>query len=212
MAKSTNIRQRPRNLQLLGGLAAFGLLLASCGESTDDVDAAADEVAEAAQDAGVDTDEVASEIDEASEDLADGADTDELDAQSADLAQALRDNGLTTLASAVEQVDIQDIVGDEEFTFLAPNDEAFLALTADDTADLLADPAELANVLRNHVVEERLDAAALTGLDSVTTASGQTLSVVVNGDTVSIGPATVATADIAAGDGVIHAIDQVLLP
>lgn len=182
------------------------MMVAACSDSSDTIEDAVDQVPEVAEDVGIDTDETVAE------DLADGVDTDELDAQTAALAETLRDNGLTTLATAVEQVDIEQLVGDEEFTLFAPNDEAFLGLTADDTADLLADPAQLEEILRNHVVEERIDATQLAEMGSVTTAGGETLSIVVDGDDVTVGRANVVATDIEAGSGVVHAIDQVLLP
>ena len=199
-------RSTPRRRRYLGVLAACGLMVAACSDSSDTIEDAVDQVPEVAEDVGIDTDETVAE------DLADGVDTDELDAQTAAVAETLRDNGLTTLATAVEQVDIEQLVGDEEFTLFAPNDEAFLGLTADDTADLLADPAQLEEILRNHVVEERIDATQLAEMGSVTTAGGETLSIVVDGDDVTVGRANVVATDIEAGSGVVHAIDQVLLP
>ena len=119
---------------------------------------------------------------------------------------------MTTLASAVEQIDVDELIGGETFTFFGPNDEAFLALTADDTADLLADPTALTDVLRNHLVAETIGAAELTEMATVTTLGGTSLPVVVDGDTVTVGGATVVATDIEAGDGVVHTIDQVILP
>lgn len=228
--ESEHRRWRHRTLTMLGVLAAGALVLAACGDGSDPIDAATD----AASDSGVDTEavtdtvndaadaaeetagDVADDVEEAADDMADdasdGVDTGEISEQSAELAAILRDNDMATLASAVEQVDVAELIGSETFTLFGPNDEAFLGLTADETADLLADPEQLADVLRNHVVAERIDAAQLAGMASVTTLTDGTLAVADEDGTITVGGAQVVTPDIDAGGGVIHVIDQVILP
>ncbi len=197
-----------------------GLVAAGCSsDATDDVDATLDDAAEEAaetvdtvdevteEDAEELVDDAAEEVDAAAEDAAG-----EFDERSAAIAQVLRDNDMESLASAVEAVDATALLGDGAFTFFAPNDDAFRELDADALADLLSDPAELGNVLQNHVVTERIDSAALVGMTSVQTRAGSSLSVSVDGDTVTVGDATVVNPDIDAADGVIHMIDSVLIP
>jgi uncharacterized surface protein with fasciclin (FAS1) repeats len=149
-----------------------------------------------------------------STDAADAADqaAPSVEAVSDDLATVLEDAGLSTVATAVRSIDVSEIVGGDEFTFFAPNDEAFQALDAEAAADLLADPAELLDVLRNHVVDQRIDAAALADMADLTTVEGSTLAVDAGGDTVTVGEAVIVESDIAVGDGVVHVIDGVLLP
>lgn len=132
------------------------------------------------------------------------------DAQ-ADLEEALRDAGLTSLASAVSQVDLSEQLEGNEFTVFAPNDDAFLALDSDDLSALLEDPAQILDLLQNHlVVGEQLTADDLADTDSVTAESGETLSVDGTGDPITIEGATVVSTETA-GDGVIHVIDTVLM-
>jgi len=209
-------RARPA-FRRLAAAAVVVTLLAGC--SSDDaevaVEDATDQVAEATEDAAAAVDEdaeelvedVATEVDEAVEGAAD-----EIDERSAAIVQALRDNNLESLASAVEQVDANELLGDGEFTLFAPNDEAFLELGADQTADLLSNPAELNTVLQNHVVTEQIDSTELAGSTEVQTRGGNTLTVTVSGDTVMVGDATVVNADIEAADGIIHVVDSVLVP
>ena len=137
---------------------------------------------------------------------------DEADSSSADLAQTLRDNGLESAAGIVDQIDVAELVGDGEFTFLAPNDEAFTSLSADDMADLLSDPAQILETLRNHSLDGTQLATDLTTAASVDTRAGENLPVTVDGDTVMIGDVVVVTADIEVGGGVIHVVDGFLLP
>ena len=96
--------------------------------------------------------------------------------------------------------------------FLAPSDEAFTSLSADGITDLLADPELLVETLENHLIEGRLDAAALSELDQVTTAFGTDVAVTAT-DGVMIGDAMVTTADVSVGDrGIIHVVDALLVP
>lgn len=162
-----------------------------------------------------DTDEptisdVTEAVTEASEAVDDAID--ETDAASADLAQALRDNGLDTLASALETIDIDQLIDVEDYTLLAPDDDAFLGMGAEQTADLLSDPSMILDVLRNHVVAEPLTAEQLEAAGTVETENGTSLTVTVEGDTVMIGDATVVRADIEVGSSVVHVVDAVLVP
>jgi uncharacterized surface protein with fasciclin (FAS1) repeats len=183
--------------------AAFGtaLLVAGCGSGEDTT----------VEDLGVDEEEAGDAIESAGSVVEEAAE--DADAASADLAQALRDNGLDSLALLVEQVDLESITGGAEFTFFAPNNEAFTAISANETAELLTDPASIGDVLQNHVIQDQVVMAAdLSGMDEVTSASGESFVVTVDGDTVMVGDATVVEADIEAAGGVIHIVDRVLLP
>ncbi len=151
----------------------------------------------------VDTSDVESALDTA---------VSEVESTSDDIAQTLRDNGLDTIAGVVEQVDVSEWVGDGDFTFFAPNDEAFMSLDANATADLLTDPAQILDVLRNHTLSGTVEAGELTALDSVDTEAGETLAVSVDGDVVRVGDVTVVATDIEVAGGVVHTVDGLLIP
>jgi uncharacterized surface protein with fasciclin (FAS1) repeats len=55
-------------------------------------------------------------------------------------------------------------------------------------------------------------AADVAGLDEAKTVNGEMIDVEVDGTSVKINDAIVTAADIAASNGVIHVIDQVILP
>lgn len=133
----------------------------------------------------------------------------------------------TTLEAAVLEADLAGALSAEgPFTVFAPTDDAFAAalealdLTAE---ELLASP-DLADILTFHVVPGRLLAedvvAAIEagdGMHTETTLQGEELTftledgmVLIEGD--SDFAATVATADLEAGNGVVHVVDGVLLP
>ena len=115
-----------------------------------------------------------------------------------------------------------DLGGDGPFTLLAPTDDAFNAarLDADEFAALAADPVSLRTLLLHHATEgviesgdfvvgdlEMLDGSAITvdpgAADGITFTSNDVSARVDD-------PAT--QLDIEASNGVIHAIDQLLLP
>jgi len=150
----------------------------------------------------------------AAEDVAGAVDTaaDAAEQGSAEIADVLLDNGLSSVASAVEMIDFTELTDSPEFTFFAPNDEAFQILEASEAADLLADVDALADVLRNHIIAERVVVADLVDGDVLKTEAGHDLAVVVQGDTVTIGGATITQADIDVAGGVVHVVDQLLVP
>jgi uncharacterized surface protein with fasciclin (FAS1) repeats len=155
----------------------------------------------------VDTSELEQEIEEGVDSAAS-----EVESSADDLAQTLRDNGLDSIAGVVEQVDVTDWLGEGDFTFFAPNDEAFMALGADETADLLTDPAQILDVLENHTLSGTVDADELASMTSVDTEAGNTLAVSVDGDEVRVGDVVVVATGIEVGGGVIHVVDGLLIP
>ena len=76
---------------------------------------------------------------------------------------------------------------------------------------LLKDPAKLKSILNYHVVAGKVKAADVkTG--NVKTANGQSLKVDVSGGKVKVDNAYVVTTDVMADNGIIHAIDTVVMP
>ena len=97
----------------------------------------------------------------------------------------------------------------------APTDCAFADADPATIEAALADPTGLlTTVLGFHVVPgEELDAAALAGETSVTTLTGEELSISVEGDTVTVGDqAEVVVPDIETANATVHLIDAVMLP
>ena len=119
----------------------------------------------------------------------------------------------TTLVAAVTAADlVETLSGEGPFTVFAPTDEAFAALPAGvlDALLLPENKAILAQILTYHVVSGKVLAADVTDSD-VATVEGQTIKLsTANG--VTVNGATVVAADVMASNGVIHAIDAVILP
>jgi len=115
----------------------------------------------------------------------------------------------TVLVKAVQEAGLVDTLkGAGPFTLFAPTDAAFAKLPPGALEGLLADKAKLTTVLTYHVVPGSVSSAAVAGLKSLKTVQGAELTV----HGVQINDATILQADIAASNGVIHAIDTVLMP
>ena len=118
-----------------------------------------------------------------------------------------------TLVAAVTAADlVETLSGEGPFTVFAPTDEAFAALPAGvvDALLLPENKAVLAQILTYHVVSGKVMAADVTDSD-VATVAGQTVKLS-TADGVSVNGAKVVSADVSASNGVIHAIDAVILP
>jgi transforming growth factor-beta-induced protein len=121
----------------------------------------------------------------------------------------------TTLAAALQAAGlVETLKGAGPFTVFAPTDEAFAKLPAGTVENLLKpeNKAQLQAVLTYHVVPGKVMAAQVTKMNSAKTVQGQSVRIQVVDGKVRVDNATVVAADVAASNGVIHAIDTVILP
>ena len=126
---------------------------------------------------------------------------------------AVAAGNFTTLVAAVTAADlVETLSGTGPFTVFAPTDEAFAALPAGvlDALLLPENKALLAQILTYHVVSGMVMAADVTDGD-VATVEGSKVKLSTMGG-VTVNGAKVVAADVAASNGVIHAIDAVILP
>ncbi len=126
---------------------------------------------------------------------------------------ASADPRFSTLVGALTATGLDKVLaGAGPFTVFAPTNEAFAALKAKRGGTLPSGDA-LKNVLLYHVAADKFNAADLLKAGFVTTVQGQEVSAWdLNGGVVLNGNVNVVVADIQASNGVIHAIDAVLLP
>jgi uncharacterized surface protein with fasciclin (FAS1) repeats len=120
-----------------------------------------------------------------------------------------------TLLTALEAAGLTEtVVTGGPFTIFAPTDEAFAALDPATLEAALADPQGLlTQVLTYHVVAGAVPAEVVVGLDAATTLQGSDISIaVVDGGVVLNDSVNVVMADVLVRNGVIHVIDQVLIP
>ena len=121
-----------------------------------------------------------------------------------------------TLAAALSAANLIDVLkGDGPFTVVAPSDEAYSKLPGGTVENQLKpeNKDQLVAVLTYHVVPGKvLSTDIMMGSNSVTTVQGSSVTIVKSYDAVKINQATVVVADVEATNGVIHIIDEVILP
>jgi uncharacterized surface protein with fasciclin (FAS1) repeats len=113
---------------------------------------------------------------------------------------AARSSGLETLLS-----------GKGPFTVFAPTDRAFAKLSVRDRDALMADPDRLAKVLRHHVVEGKVKAPKNDEPRTATPMHGADLTITTAEGVYHVGGAKLVKTNDRASNGVIHAIDTVLM-
>lgn len=126
---------------------------------------------------------------------------------------AIAAENFTTLVTAVKAAGlVEALKGEGPFTVFAPTDEAFAKLPEGTVESLLKDKDKLTAVLTYHVVPGKVMASDVVKLNKAETLQGQNVSISVKDDKVMIDNATVTQADIMTSNGVIHVIDEVILP
>lgn len=124
---------------------------------------------------------------------------------------AVAAGNFSTLVTAVKAAGlVETLKGAGPFTVFAPTDEAFAKVPKATLEGLLADKAALTKVLTYHVVSGKVMAADVKA-GHVKTVQGTDLAMATEGG-VTVNGAKVVAADVAASNGVIHAIDTVLMP
>lgn len=131
------------------------------------------------------------------------------------VATAVAAGSFKTLAAALTAAGlVETLQGAGPFTVFAPTDEAFAKLPAGTVENLLKpeNKALLTAILTYHVVPGNVMAKDVVKLSNATTVNGQRVDIRTKDGKVMIDNATVAKADIACTNGVIHVIDTVILP
>jgi uncharacterized surface protein with fasciclin (FAS1) repeats len=121
--------------------------------------------------------------------------------------KAVKTADLSTLVTALGAAGmVEALNGPGPFTVFAPSNEAFAALPAGLLDDLLKpeNKAMLVDLLEYHVVAGEMDSTRLKGSTVNLTA--------LNGKELANPAEAVVTADIKASNGIVHVINQVLLP
>ena len=138
------------------------------------------------------------------------------DAPTLDIPATAQSTGVhTALVAALTQANlVAALQADGPFTVFAPTDEAFTAAGIDlSTFDTPEENATLADILTYHVYAGAVPASAVTDGLAVNMLNGDKATFAVSTDgVVSVGGATVTTADVQTTNGIIHVIDKVLLP
>lgn len=129
---------------------------------------------------------------------------------------AASEEDFSILVEAIQAADLTEALSASgPLTVFAPTNAAFEALPEGTLDELLLPENQdlLRQVLTYHVLQEEIAAADVT-TGEVPTAAGTPVSIQVDDATgdVMVNEAMVVTPDIQASNGVIHAVDQVILP
>ncbi len=127
---------------------------------------------------------------------------------------AVQAGTFNTLVAAVKAAELVDVLkSDGPFTVFAPTDEAFAKLPKGTVESLLKpeNKDKLIAVLTYHVVPGKVMASDVKTMP-VKTVNGDTAQIKAYGGKVSIDNANVVATDIETSNGVIHVIDEVILP
>ncbi len=128
--------------------------------------------------------------------------------------QAASSNQFQTLAKAIKAAGLeQTLAGKGPYTVFAPTDQAFAALPPGVVEELLKPENKelLTQLLSYHVVKGAVTSQQIKP-GRVETLVGEPVTVQVKNGTVTVNNAKVIQADIPVSNGVIHAVDQIILP
>lgn len=128
---------------------------------------------------------------------------------------AVAAGSFSTLAAALTAAGlVETLQGEGPFTVFAPTDDAFAALP-DGLLDALLLPENveiLSQILLFHVVVGTEVTSDLVTAGDVQMASGDTATIVIEGETITIAGAEITAVDVASANGVIHVINSVMVP
>jgi len=127
-----------------------------------------------------------------------------------------KNDTFSTLVAAVNATNATELLdalsGEGPFTVFAPTDEAFDALPNGTVEALLQDVEQLTDILLFHVISANLLSSSLSSGD-VETLNGDSVEVVVSDEgNITVNDANITMPDIITSNGIVHAIDSVLLP
>jgi len=105
---------------------------------------------------------------------------------------ALAAGDFSTFLNLLQLSGLAREIEERQVTILAPTEDAFQKLTKSQLADLATNPTKIDDILKRHIVDEVLSFDELAAKSSVTTLSGDTLTVANDGGTVTVNGAVVS--------------------
>jgi uncharacterized surface protein with fasciclin (FAS1) repeats len=126
---------------------------------------------------------------------------------------AVAAGNFTTLVSLVKQAGLAETLSAQgSYTVFAPTDAAIKKVPKKTLQALGEDKAMLKSVLLYHVAKGRLAAKRVVKRSSIKTLNGERVRVRVRGGNVFVNTSKVVTSDVRASNGIIHAVNRVLIP
>jgi len=125
---------------------------------------------------------------------------------------AIAEGNFKTLIRVIQETGLIDILSIEgPFTIFAPTDQAFAKLPKGTMEKLLKDKEKLTEILTYHVILDRVMVKQVIKIRKANTINGKDLSInTKNG--VKIDKANIIKTDIECINGILHIIDEVLIP
>lgn len=118
-----------------------------------------------------------------------------------------------TLAKLLTDADLIAVMkGPGPYTVFAPTDEAFAKVPREVLDGLAKDKTKLQEVLKYHVLTSKWTTDDIKLVKQTGTAQGKAVSFGSEGGTVTVNGARVVKANVDCTNGMVHAIDAVLLP
>ncbi|XP_066447227.1 transforming growth factor-beta-induced protein ig-h3 [Eleutherodactylus coqui] len=125
------------------------------------------------------------------------------------------EESLETLRTAVAASGLETLLQSEDkhYTLLAPTNEAFEKVPQETLARILGDPEALKDLLQHHLLHSAQCSEAIIAGSSIETLEGTSLEVGCLGDELTLnGKAIISKKDVLATNGVVHFIDELLIP
>jgi len=117
-----------------------------------------------------------------------------------------------TLIKVIQESGLFDILSKEgPYTIFAPTDEAFSKLPSGTMDNLFQDKEKLTDILTYHVVQDKIMSNDVIKLKKADTINGKQIKIRTD-NRVKIDEANIIKTNIECTNGIIHIIDQVLLP
>lgn len=129
------------------------------------------------------------------------------------LQAAAEEGNLRMFTGAVDTAGLRDTLsGSGPYTILAPSDNAFKNIPSPQIDALSKDPAQMAALLKNHVIPGKYTIKDLRNQGYVNTLGGKKLKVSSSNGAFAVDGAHIIKNDIPAGNGIVHVIDTVMVP
>jgi uncharacterized surface protein with fasciclin (FAS1) repeats len=126
---------------------------------------------------------------------------------------AVKAGNFSTLIQAAEAAQLVDIIkNSDSLTIFAPTDEAFSKLPKSTLDGLLEDIPKLKKIVTYHLAFGDVRSDDLIQIDEAPTVEGSILAIESSESGIKVNHANVLKTDILADNGVIHVIDEVLIP
>ncbi len=127
------------------------------------------------------------------------------------LDTATSDKDFSKLVDAIKRSHLEDTLkGNKEYTVFAPNDDAFDKMSKEEFQDILKNEEELQNTLKYHLIPGKIWSKDIKDKE-YKTVQGEYININTE-EGVKVNDSNVIKTDIETSNGIIHVIDEPLVP